>query len=569
MAQNLISIGNTAAEASGGRYDWVFYVRGATQCIDHVTVKLHPTFKNPVRRSSGPAFEFASNGWGTFVIDVVIAWKSGGELMTEWDLQFKKLNGSRDLPIPPEVVAAAEAPQEKPSHRLPASVESAGSSDMDVGPDPAELYSAVGRPAGFTLAQRLLEEDAALDPPSFDVEAQRELVASQRPALSSLLSEVGFLSHSHELFMHGRAYQGPKTPPQCAWRSVEAPRDDHGAPEWLTASEFEDDGEVMKVKCQQLALMMRLSVKTVAYTGAGISAAVIGQAARSGQNTVGWKGDTRTAKPTFTHHALGFLGQAGLINSWVQQNHDGLPQKAGFPQENINEIHGSWYDPSNPVVKYSGSLHDRAFPWMQNDANTADLVLVLGTSMGGLNADQVATKTAGRSRSGQALGSVMMNLQQTEQDGKMSLRFFGKSDDILRLLLVELGFGALRLGLPVWPRESRVLVPYAADGSRAERRMWLDLRDGQRVRLTPGHNIQGAQQPMYMHIGGTRPTTCNGRTFQPGPGVGHVVRRCESSSSFVLQIESVEMRLGIWWLETAAHGRADHLPLVNEVPSFE
>ena len=40
----------------------------------------------------------------------------------------------------------------------------------------------------------------------------------------------------------------------------------------------------------------------------GISAAVIGQAALSGQNTVGWKNNTRAAPPTFTHHALGFLG---------------------------------------------------------------------------------------------------------------------------------------------------------------------------------------------------------------------------------------------------------------------
>jgi NAD-dependent SIR2 family protein deacetylase len=79
----------------------------------------------------------------------------------------------------------------------------------------------------------------------------------------------------------------------------------------------------------------------------------------------------------------------------VQQNHDGLPQKAGFPQEKINEIHGSWYDPSNPVVKYSGTLHDKCYPWMEHDADTADLVLVLGTSLGGLNADQVATKASG------------------------------------------------------------------------------------------------------------------------------------------------------------------------------
>jgi hypothetical protein len=110
-----------------------------------------------------------------------------------------------------------------------------------------------------------------------------------------------------------------------------------------------------------------------ADTGAGISAAVVGQAARSGRNTVGWKPNTLTAPPTFTHRTLALLGRRGLVHGWVQQNHDGLPQKAGFQQEKINEVHGSWFDPSNPVVKYSGSLHERLYPWMCDDAVRAML----------------------------------------------------------------------------------------------------------------------------------------------------------------------------------------------------
>lgn len=39
------------------------------------------------------------------------------------------------------------------------------------------------------------------------------------------------------------------------------------------------------------------------------------------------------------------LSRAGYLKHWVQQNHDGLPQKAGYPQEHINEIHGAWFDP--------------------------------------------------------------------------------------------------------------------------------------------------------------------------------------------------------------------------------
>ena len=41
-----------------------------------------------------------------------------------------------------------------------------------------------------------------------------------------------------------------------------------------------------------------------------------------------------------------------------------------IPQENINEIHGSWFDPSNPVVKYSGSLQTELFEGMVRRPHT-------------------------------------------------------------------------------------------------------------------------------------------------------------------------------------------------------
>jgi hypothetical protein len=98
------------------------------------------------------------------------------------------------------------------------------------------------------------------------------------------------------------------------------------------------------------------------------------KAARSGANTTGWKAGGRTAAaPTFTHKALALLCREGLVQGWVQQNHDGLPQKAGLPQEMINEVHGSWYDPTNPVVKYSGDLKGAEERRMCEDAETADV----------------------------------------------------------------------------------------------------------------------------------------------------------------------------------------------------
>ena len=97
------------------------------------------------------------------------------------------------------------------------------------------------------------------------------------------------------------------------------------------------------------------------YSGAGIStAAGIGQAARSGNDKM-TGGATTDASPTLTHLVLATLKEKGLVHTWIQQNHDGLPQKAGWPQEDIIEIHGSWYDPSNPVVCYDGNLRDDLF----------------------------------------------------------------------------------------------------------------------------------------------------------------------------------------------------------------
>lgn len=215
---------------------------------------------------------------------------------------------------------------------------------------------------------------------------------------------------------------------------------------------------------------------------------------------------------------------------------------------------------------------------MEEDAETADLVIVLGTSLGGLNADQVATNAAERSLPGYrgprgALGTVCINLQQTSEDGEMTLRLFGRSDDLLPILLQELGFPPLRPSATHWPKESRALVPYDKDGRRLPEgapKMWLDLSNGAKVRITPGHNIQGAKQPQYMHIGAKHPREARaGSSIRPGPGLGSVRTRDESASSFMLDIEGASMRLGLWWLDSAVRGAVEALPVVNQNPEFE
>ena len=79
-----------------------------------------------------------------------------------------------------------------------------------------------------------------------------------------------------------------------------------------------------------LAQLLKASKNTILYTGAGISASVIGQAAESGSIRVGIVPNAKEVQPTFTHHALAQLEKHGFIQGWIQQNHDGLPQKAGY-----------------------------------------------------------------------------------------------------------------------------------------------------------------------------------------------------------------------------------------------
>ena len=72
-----------------------------------------------------------------------------------------------------------------------------------------------------------------------------------------------------------------------------------------------------------------------------------------------------------------------------------------------------------------------------------------------------------------------------------------------------------------------------------------------------------------MHIGAKKAVTYKGVKRRPGAGLGTVARREEDTASFILTIEGVQMRLGIWWLECAARGGVEAIPVINENPLFE
>mmetsp|Transcript_22416 Transcript_22416/g.51656 ORF Transcript_22416/g.51656 Transcript_22416/m.51656 type:complete len:458 (+) Transcript_22416:59-1432(+) len=427
-----------------------------------------------------------------------------------------------------------------------------------------------------------------------------------RKVILRRLKGVGYMDHREPHFFHGRLGEGLSSsassmiaqeagehdshsptlqlqPPTVHWKSSQKPRDDHHtSAEWLTATEYMDTHPpTLEWKITTLAHLLLQSRRTVLYTGAGISrAAGIGMAARGGGDTspkgtmAKKKKVSVTAQPTITHHALAQLHKHGHIQGgWVQQNHDGLPQKAGFPQECINEIHGSWFDPSNPVVKYSGSLKNHECAWMEQQCQTADLVIVLGTSLSGLTADQVAILAAERSKKGKSLGMVIINLQQTPQDDKTTLRIFGQSDVILTRLLqkMEIPFSTppttTTLQLPRRRPRRRVLVPYDRRGRRLDATdsrtpyMWWDLSVGAKVRLTQSHNLHGSHQPHYK---------CISSIPNPG-GIVTKWRDDDFSQSIAISLEdgAVSVLLGQWWLDAAVRGGPSQLPLVNVTPKFQ
>lgn len=385
--------------------------------------------------------------------------------------------------------------------------------------------------------------------------------------VSNLAAVPGFDCSQDEGSFHGRAMYAMRalclgdqkqSKPDVVWKSDKKPRENSAS--WLTATEYADKPEVFAAKIKMLKQLLCASRRTMAYTGAGLSvAAGIGMAAVGSKGGAGTGMGVATAgEPTLSHCVMAELNRQNLLHGWVQQNHDGLPQKAGYKQEDINEIHGSWFDPCNPVVKYSGTLRSDLCEDMRVQAQTADLVLVLGTSLTGLNADQCVTETASRSLSGESLGSVIISPQRTSQDGEAALRIFAKADDVMTALAKEFGFGArafgkgrgIRRSADLFTTQNRVIVPYDKDGKRSSTvKTYWDLSPGAKIRLSEHNNVAGARQPTDKGLTSSTPGTVNGRDF--------------GSCSITMTIGMANKRLGLWWLETAQRGGVEYLPVVN------
>ena len=344
--------------------------------------------------------------------------------------------------------------------------------------------------------------------------------------------------------------------PTCVAESDEANRPNHG--NYIKANEYVDTPEVLEQKVDMIVSLLKQAKCCTAYTGAGLSrAAGIADYATRAKNSITSTGvpilkSNLDAQPTQSHKILVSLERAGYLHHYIQQNHDGLPQKAGFPQEKINEIHGAWYDPSNPVVKFSGNLRDDLYEWMERMEKKIDLCLCLGTSLSGMNADRVATTPAKRMARGDKgiLGTIIINLQQTHLDNKCAVRVWAKLDDVFLMIAKKLDLDLTIDNTPVVPSKykNKFVVPYNEDGilDTSSSMVW-NLKIGEKIRIC----VKGASNE-----------NCDGEIVSQ-----------DSEGNFSVQVNQKPIpkryKLGRWWILSALEGKVPHLPFVNIDPEFK
>lgn len=199
--------------------------------------------------------------------------------------------------------------------------------------------------------------------------------------------------------------------------------------------------------------------------------------------------------PTVTHMSILKLIQEGYCKYLISQNTDGLHRKSGVPPELLSELHGNSnletcekckkeylrdyrvrcakkvHDHytgrkcvcggklKDSIINFSESLPEIPMEKGFKHANKADLCLVLGSSLTvspacempgncALNSNLLLETVA---KNGNNL--VICNLQKTPYDSDACLRIFGKTDDVMKLVMQELG-----LDIPKWKLVRRVLI---------------------------------------------------------------------------------------------------------------
>jgi NAD-dependent SIR2 family protein deacetylase len=333
--------------------------------------------------------------------------------------------------------------------------------------------------------------------------------------------------------------------------------EDKSRPEYtdISSHEYTDTDTVLAEKIKILAQLIKQSQNCVAYTGAGLSVASglddyatkSEESISSNPHVSGERGSGFLAFPNLGHKVVAQLHYAGYVKKVINQNHDGLLQKAGLPQYAINEIHGSWFDPSNPgEFILRDDLIEEVVEWEKK----TDLCLALGTSLSGLNSDRIA-KTPAKKYPKKGFGLIIVAIQATQLDSKSTLRIFAKLNDVMRLLAQELGLE--EIPQPIYKDNGDIFtIPYNQNGDLSENKTCtLKLTEGSRIKVTKG-NFKG----------------CKG-TVEGKNELGHYkVRVFVPVKDLDDVVIPYDWLLGSWWLEEAQKGLVPYVPVVQD-RSFE
>jgi mono-ADP-ribosyltransferase sirtuin 6 len=250
--------------------------------------------------------------------------------------------------------------------------------------------------------------------------------------------------------------------------------------------EREESKDSIATKAAAIADLIKSSKHVIVHTGAGVStsAGIPDFRGPNGVWTLQAKGKKPTAsigfadaKPTLSHNAVAALVSHGFVKHVVTQNIDGLHRRTGIPEECLSEIHGSAFiedcDDCGKVVvrteevptigleltgtkcpECGGPMRDRLCDWdsplpaeelarADEEHKKADLCIVLGSSLRIRPAGNFPLKTKRVQKKVDKLTPgriVLVNLQETHVDKQCSVRVFGRCDDVMRLVMKELGF---------------------------------------------------------------------------------------------------------------------------------